>query len=236
VTVSVKAGSEPLLRRLMAFVGTPDRPLTTVNASGARGATIASRKIVEDLATHGIVPRKTWSLRISADATAQPAFWLGELDGDGSVGISRGGCPKIRFVGTRALMSQCADFVAIVVGRKPAVYRYASGQEVLWSVAVSGDNAKQLAEVLLAAHYPSLEEKRVRLRAASEYESVKTRIRAGAGRTECSWCGAPIERAPSQVLRHAFCDRSHYRAWCKTARRGMGHGSHDPNCGNQRRS
>ena len=58
---------------------------------------------------------------------AEPAFWLGYLDGDGCVVISPDGVPRIHFVGTRALMGQCAAFLAAgILDRRPSVHRHSA--------------------------------------------------------------------------------------------------------------
>jgi len=104
------------------YVGCPERPLTLLNLSEAARARqlprrpaaearIFSKRIVEALARHGVVPGKTATLALGPESARQPAVWLGLLDGDGSVGIYRDGRePRVRFSGTRRLMEQCEAF------------------------------------------------------------------------------------------------------------------------------
>jgi hypothetical protein len=55
--------------------------------------------------------RKTASMKLSAEASHQPAVWLGILDGDGSAGIYRDGrAPKLSIAGSEPLMAQCEVF------------------------------------------------------------------------------------------------------------------------------
>lgn len=108
-----------VLHAFYAYVGCPDRPLTMLNLSEeaaarqlprspAAEARIFSARIVRALARHGVVPRKTTSMRLSDEASSKTATWLGVLDGDGSVGIYRDGRePRIVFFGTKALVAQC---------------------------------------------------------------------------------------------------------------------------------
>jgi hypothetical protein len=222
VCLGLKPSSAPSLRRFMEFVGSPERPLRITAAGNQLAAEVSSAQIVRDLAQHGLLPAKTLSLTIRRLAAAQPAFWLGYLDGDGCVCISRrNGVPTIHLVGTRAVMEDASAFIASVVpDRRPSVHRHSSGG-VLWIVRASGHTAREVARALLAPHAPSLEPKRERLEVASTYESRVTRAKAAVRRRRCALCGAAVERMPSQLTTtHVFCTRDHYREWRSGARRG----------------
>jgi hypothetical protein len=173
-----------------------------------------SPRVVEDLAAHGVRPRKTWDLRISSAAARECAFWLGYLDGDGSVVISRTGVPTIHLVGTRELMEQYASFLAMDAwARRPSVHRHNAGR-MLWAVTVGGDNARRLSELLLRAHDVSLEAKRVKLEVAARDVSRVTLARAAVRRRRCAWCGAWVTRFPSQMQGdRVFCNPSHFGKW-----------------------
>jgi hypothetical protein len=215
---AVSLGLEPkcaaALRRFLAFVGSPDRPLYVTAKGRQLSATVHSAAIVADLARHGVVPRKTYSLCISREAAAEPAFWLGLLDGDGSVVISRDGVPTIHLVGTRSVMEDAATFFAAVgMVKRPSVHRAARGG-VLWTVRASGHSARELARCLLAAHHESLEPKRRRLETAAVYESRVTRAKLAPRRKRCGYCGSWIERLPSQMQSpHVFCSTDHFHEW-----------------------
>jgi hypothetical protein len=214
VSLGLSPASESALRRFGAFMGCPEKPLR----SAARGRQLVldvhSSTVVADLALHGIRPRKTWELRASVAAAQEPAFWLGRLDGDGSVVISPTGVPKIHLVGTRALMEQYAAFLAATaLNRRPSVHR-ASTASILWEVAVSGDNARRVAMLLLQAHAVSLEAKRAKLEVTARYASSLTRARAAVRRKRCAWCGAWVIRFPSQMRGdRVFCNQSHFGKW-----------------------
>jgi hypothetical protein len=131
-------GCEDVLRRFLIFIGSGSRPLILSANRRAKHAVVSSPSIARDLATHGIVPRKSWSLRVSEEAASNAAFWLGMLDGDGCVHLSSGGVPKIIYLGTEAVMQQCAAFIATVLeGRRPAVNRVSKRPAVLRQVAVT---------------------------------------------------------------------------------------------------
>jgi hypothetical protein len=86
--------------------------------------------------------------------------------------------------------------------------------KVIWLVRVSGDNARRVAAELLDAHPESLEVKRAKLERAAAFRSARTDARAAVRRRRCEWCGAWIERFPSQMRgARVFCNPSHAAQW-----------------------
>jgi hypothetical protein len=157
------------------YVGCPNRPLTVLNLSQeaqerqyprrpAAEARIFSRRIVRALARHGIVPGKTATMELSREAARNPAVWLGVLDGDGSVGIYRGGRDvRVRFSGTRQLMAQCEGFWRRTLEfnfRGPTMRPHGGG---IWAFDLAGKKARAAAAVLLAASPISMQRKRAKL-------------------------------------------------------------------------
>jgi hypothetical protein len=164
-----------VLHAFHSYVRCPDRPVTILTLSEdaasrqlprspAGEARIFSARIVRVLARHGIVPRKTAALKLSAEAASQAATWLGILDGDGSVGVYKQGRePRIRFYGTRALMSQCEVFWRRELGfagAKPAARPHAAG---LWVFLLTHAKAREAARVLLTSSPTSMRRKRALL-------------------------------------------------------------------------
>jgi hypothetical protein len=134
VVLVQRNGCEDVLRRFLAFVGSETRPLIPSSNRRAKHAVVSSPRIAADLAAHGILPRKSWSLRVSDEVASHAAFWLGMLDGDGCVNLSAGGVPEIIYLGTREVMEQCAVFIATVLdGRRPAVICAGKSSAVLCS-------------------------------------------------------------------------------------------------------
>jgi hypothetical protein len=203
-----------LLHRFPAFVGSPGRPLRKINAGAGSVADVSSPEMAADLARHGVVPRKSLIMETSAEAAAEPTFWLGVFDGDGCCTISKAGVPTIGIVGARPLMTQFADFLhGLFEDHRPGVGSVDKSGGTLSDVRVAGDRARRLAEHWLSVSSISLEEKRARLRLAARYSSNVTRARLAVRERPCDWCGAPVERMPSQFLEHVFCTRAHYWAW-----------------------
>ena len=203
-----------MLHRFLDFVGSPDRPFRTINGGDGSVADVSSPRLAADLALHGVVPRKSLVMEASAEAALEPMFWLGVFDGDGCCCISRAGVPTIGVVGTRALMTQFAEFLGRLYGdHRPVVGSVGRDGNPLSDVRVSGDRARQLAEHWLSISSISLEPKRERLERAARYASNWTRARLALRRRPCEFCGTSVGRMPSQFLQHVFCSREHYWAW-----------------------
>jgi hypothetical protein len=157
------------------YLGCPERPLTMLNLSDEARATqwprrpaaearVFSRRLVKALGRHGVVPRKTASMRLSEQASQLAAVWLGVLDGDGSVGIyRRGRAPKLCFAGTEALMAQCERFwrtALAIEGPRPTARPHAKG---IWTFSLWSAKAEAAAGVLIGASPISMRRKRALL-------------------------------------------------------------------------
>jgi hypothetical protein len=161
-----------VLRAFYEYVGCPERPVTMLNLSPeakakqlprgpAAEARVFSKTMVAALGRHGIVPRKTTSMELSAEASRRAAVWLGVLDGDGSVGIYRNRrAPKLSFAGSEALMVQCERFWREqlgIEGLRPAARPHAKG---IWVFDLWCAKAERAARILLAASPTSMRRKR----------------------------------------------------------------------------
>jgi lambda repressor-like predicted transcriptional regulator len=164
-----------VLHAFYQYVGCPERPLTMLNLSDeakarqlprgpAAEARVFSNRLVSALARHGVVPQKTASMQLGDEASRQAAVWLGMLDGDGSVGIYRGGrAPRLSFAGTETLMGQCERFwreQLEIDGARPSARPHAKG---IWTFHLSYAKAEAAARVLLGASPTSMRRKRALL-------------------------------------------------------------------------
>ena len=161
-----------VLHAFYEYVGCPGRPITMLNLSEeakarqlprgpAAEARVFSKRLVEAVGRHGVVPRKTAVMELSAEASREPAVWLGVLDGDGSAGIYRDGrAPKLSFAGSAALMAQCERFWRDqlgIRGPRPAARPHAKG---IWVFDLWCAKAERAAHVLLDASPTSMRRKR----------------------------------------------------------------------------
>jgi hypothetical protein len=122
ISLVQKTSRAAMLKRFLDFVGSPGRPFRSINGGAGSVADVSSRAIAADLARHGVISRKSLVLEASPEAAAQPMFWLGVFDGDGCCTISTAGVPTIGIVGTKALMTQFAEFLHGLFGdHRPAV-------------------------------------------------------------------------------------------------------------------
>jgi hypothetical protein len=164
-----------VLHAFYEHLGCPERPLTMLNLSDeararhyprrpAAEARVFSSRLVKALARHGVVPQETASLRLGEAASRRAAVWLGILDGDGSVGIYRGGRqPRLAFAGTEALMAQCERFWRKqlgIDGPQPSAKPHVKG---IWTFHLYCAKAEAAAHVLLRASPISMQRKRALL-------------------------------------------------------------------------
>jgi lambda repressor-like predicted transcriptional regulator len=164
-----------VLRAFYRYVGCPDRPLTMLNLSEAARmrqlprrpageARVFSRRLVSALASHGVVPQKTSSMKLGRKASTKAPVWLGVLDGDGSVGIYRNGrAPRIMFAGTSELMKQCEEFWRNELGFTTARPAARPHSRSIWTFTLWGSKAALAARTLLSSSPVSMRRKRALL-------------------------------------------------------------------------
>ena len=184
ISLSQREEDSDVLHAFLDYVGSGDRPLVEMRWASRpewSGTTryfearIFSERIARVLAVHGIVPRKSRTLRFSDEAASQPAVWLGLFDGDGSAGLTRNhGRPRIDFYGTPMVMEQCATFwgaqLSFQNAGSPSIIRHAGG---LSKVALYGANAARGAELMLASSPVSLKRKRRVLEAIAAVDTIE---------------------------------------------------------------
>jgi transposase-like protein len=148
VTLVLKAGDEGHIQKWLDFLGSSETP---VRIDGRRArAQISSRRIADDLARHGIVPRKTYQGIPTSDVmAASPAFWRGMVDGDGGITWPKGKHgPSLSLCGSHAVMSQFARFlVQNIGGREPRVLDVPR-TDVINRVQLEGVRAREAVTLL----------------------------------------------------------------------------------------
>lgn len=122
VRINLAARDTHHLQKFLDFVDSSERPIYHsyrkafgTNKGGPQaGIKFASAKMCHDLAKHGIVPRKVRITKTSSEALQCPSFWLGLLDGDGTIGIPSGrNSPVAAMLGTRRLLEQYQEFLSM---------------------------------------------------------------------------------------------------------------------------
>ena len=73
---------------------------------------VHSTHMTEALAQYGVVPRKTFTLTAKGGVEKFRSYWRGVYDGDGTLGITRGGWPFCSLKSaSEAFVIQCRDFL-----------------------------------------------------------------------------------------------------------------------------
>lgn len=188
VTLALQDRDRGHVQAWLDFMGSTDAKLQPQPAGPSRShpavrAQVSSRRVVEDLKKHGVVPRKTHAgVAASSDVANQPAFWRGMVDGDGTIGIARGKHgPVLSLCGSPVVMNQFADFLANSIEgfRRPNVL-VRKQSPVIRIVQMNGVRARQAVALLWEgvdldsttscrggfSEHPCLERKVPRVRAA----------------------------------------------------------------------
>jgi hypothetical protein len=90
-----------------------------IRGTGSALITIASERVVMDLATFGVIPRKTYTARVSRLGLNRD-FWRGMVDGDGSIFLS-GRKPYLSLVGAEDIMWQFSHFISTICDTRVTV-------------------------------------------------------------------------------------------------------------------
>ena len=124
----------------------------TAISSDGRGCSyvaVRSNKLASDLATYGVVPRKTSNTFLpQLNSDLMPHLIRGILDGDGSIGahLIKSGrfLHYISFCGTERLMCEMSDFLykTLNLNTKPKIYTYKDKQLSEFSIRKIEDMKK----------------------------------------------------------------------------------------------
>lgn len=130
------------LVKLRRFLCTETRPIQDVPQNNSSVLKVHSEKMVVDLKRFGVVPRKSHRAKARGRIQKEPSFWLGVMDGDGTVDCLKRG--RVRLYGTKALMEQFAGFaerkITGYLGEwRPKVSKHS---DTLWAVGLTGERAK----------------------------------------------------------------------------------------------
>lgn len=116
-----------------------------------------SKRLVEDLARYGVLPRKSQTAEVHV-LENNADFWRGCIDGDGTLYIGKEGYPTVRLVGSKPLVQQFANFVAINNQNRRPTVRSARN---IWQANVNGKDAVKITKLLYKNQTPSLDRKLV---------------------------------------------------------------------------
>lgn len=135
---------------------------------------VRSRLLVENLARAGVGANKTWTVRPwPGPPDLLRHYWRGCMDGDGTLGISRGN-RHFSYIGNEPMVRGIASFVEAKTGREAHLRRRTvsrSGQ-ITWRAEWGGNLvAKAIAELLYRGATVSLPRKQAKADDAMAHES-----------------------------------------------------------------
>jgi len=140
------------LQKLRSFLHTETRPIYIVPTTKSRQLKIHSEQIVKDLVSYGVVPRKSYCAKGKLNVHRMPSFWLGVLDGDGTIGWSKNRI-RVRVAGTKQLLTQLVSFlVAHKVRGRASTFKVRIGKsgKHLHEVTLCGQRALNFLRLLYA--------------------------------------------------------------------------------------
>ena len=163
VAITLQRRDMEHLRKFLRFVKSEKRPIYEVPSVKAVQVKVRSRQIAIDIGRHGVVRRKTYCATASPEMVMRPEFWLGELDGDGSISRTHG-LPLVDMVGTEKLMNQFASFVESKIPGRTIVFRPSVRRigHHLYAASISGQRAANFLSLAYAKSPTYLDRKKAK--------------------------------------------------------------------------
>lgn len=139
LSVDLAGVDEPHLERLRCALGS-DRPLSHSRVGYCLN--VDSQHMAKALISHGVTPRKTFTLKPWAGpAHLMPHYWRGLVDGDGSVKKVKGRHEwSLSLTGNRYVIDEYAAWARAVTGSKASPRPAKS----VWTFSVVGSHKPQL--------------------------------------------------------------------------------------------
>ena len=153
------------LARFMKFNG----PVKETDRGRSFRVKLPGRELAPILATFGITPQKTWTLRVKDELASNVHFWRGFSDADGSIfwrTDKRWPTAKPRpgfslSKGSQEILKQAIDYISRTLG----IVGRLRLDRTLWMAEWSDDNATQVVGHLYACGEPALPRKLTRANA-----------------------------------------------------------------------
>jgi hypothetical protein len=159
VSLAVHPKDRAWVEALRDFLS-PGRPLrdrSDLSKSPSIGVTVKSRIMADDLATWGVVPRKSKIACALRGAHESPDFWRGVIDGDGHIHPGKN-CPKVCLIGSVPLTLQYKAFCEYIGAATSR--QVPSKSEFAFTVNSHGNDAMTILRALYGHGGPALPRKR----------------------------------------------------------------------------
>lgn len=168
---------------------------------------VSCNRLVEDLETLGIVPRKTYCAVASPLVAMNRDFWRGCMDGDGCIMVWQNEAssgkriirPKLKLAGTRALMEQFIAFARMVLPEECKLSIYDKNEGNVCTVGIAGKHAIEMTRHLYADCTIALDRKQDRalemlcLNFGADKRALQKNVNAPEGH---AWCGKCLAYKP----------------------------------------
>lgn len=105
-----------------------------------------SRRIAADLASYGVVPKKSLIASVDPRLAEDRDFWRGMVDGDGSVALGSDGYARLMLCGTEAVCEAFRRYITSRIATRSRV-RKLEGRQV-WAIEVHGNGAAVIVRLL----------------------------------------------------------------------------------------
>ena len=145
------------IRHFRAFLGS-GHAITAIQQGSHQTCRFSFRsaKIVADLSTLGVKPRKTYDAKATPVLAEDRDFWRGVVDGDGYIGLVKGRRPRLELVGALPLLEQFAAFANHAAKSKVHPHPHKS----IWRISLMGATARLVIDLLYRDSSVALERKR----------------------------------------------------------------------------
>lgn len=164
VSLSLASKDVVHLEKFRAAIGA-DYPIFSLHKYGTRTHRIqlGSKLMVEDLAAHGVSPRKSFTaIPPCLSRSLERDFWRGMIDGDGSIVFAKDR-PTVKLFGSFDSCLAFCEFVDRVCGHR---YRISKHKSIFCIEVSRGGHAASLLRLLYDNAVTSLDRKAERARTA----------------------------------------------------------------------
>lgn len=181
VTINLQHTDRAILDELNTFLGDVYQvrevasPLGRYSNKPIARLSFYCRTVTADLASFGVVPRKTYGSRFTGGVEHNRHTWRGMIDGDGSICFhAESGYPSISLCGTKETVDQFEAFVLSISPSNGTTTRKTQSEH-LFQLSVNGRHAKVLAGVLYGECNVALPRKLLLSRRAMQWEPQRIR-------------------------------------------------------------
>jgi hypothetical protein len=218
IILNLKASDVCHIQAFQAFCGASNHNIEVCHQGLTKRIAFSSRRLAERLASYGIVRRKSLIARAPDSLASDKLFWLGEIDGDGSLGIDISNAhPVIQLAGSDFIVKQFETYLKSVFD-----WRVPSPSKKGKISVITAHGAKAVAVIrhLWEGHAIGLPRKRELaneiLRDYGDMPMPPDRIRT------CSYRGVFLFKGAGHNLLKPWCVRyrKEYLGYCSTATEG----------------